>query len=155
MVQRGEAVGVIAAQSIGEPGTQLTLRTFHVGGVAGGAASENSIMAKYDGIAKFEELRTVKANRNGEEFDVVVSRMTELKVHDKNTDIMLTSYSIPYGAKLFIQEGEIKKGEVICEWDPYNALIISEFSGDIAFKHLSEGITFKLRKMNKRISLKK
>jgi DNA-directed RNA polymerase subunit beta' len=146
MVQRGEAVGVIAAQSIGEPGTQLTLRTFHVGGVAGGAASENSIMAKYDGIAKFEELRTVKANRNGEEFDVVVSRMTELKVHDKNTDIMLTSYSIPYGAKLFIQEGEIKKGEVICEWDPYNALIISEFSGDIAFKHLSEGITFKIEK---------
>jgi DNA-directed RNA polymerase subunit beta' len=146
MVQRGEAVGVIAAQSIGEPGTQLTLRTFHVGGVAGGAASENSIIAKYDGIAKFDELRTVEADRNGEKFEIVVSRMTELKVHDKNTNIMLTSYSIPYGAKLFVNEGNIKKGEVICEWDPYNALIISEFSGDIAFKQLAEGVTYKIEK---------
>ncbi|MCD4791737.1 MAG: DNA-directed RNA polymerase subunit beta' [Bacteroidales bacterium] len=146
MVQKGEAVGVIAAQSIGEPGTQLTLRTFHVGGVAGGAASENCIVAKYDGIAKFEELRTVEADRKGEKFDIVVSRMTELKIHDKNTDIMLTNYSIPYGARIHIKDGEVSKGQVICEWDPYNALIISEFTGKVDFKHLSEGVTYKIEK---------
>jgi len=146
MVQRGEAVGVIAAQSIGEPGTQLTLRTFHVGGVAGGAASENSITAKYDGIAHFEDLKTVSVEKDGKKYKIVVSRMTELKVHDKNTDILLTSYSIPYASKLYIKEGEISKGKMICEWDPYNALIISEFSGQIAFKNLEEGITYKIEK---------
>jgi DNA-directed RNA polymerase subunit beta' len=147
MVQRGEAVGVIAAQSIGEPGTQLTLRTFHVGGVAGGAASENSITAKYEGIAVFEELRTVEAeDKLGETFDIVVSRMSDLKVYDKNTNILITSYSIPYGAKLYVKEGLITKGQLICEWDPYNALIISEFSGEIAFIQLDEGITFKVER---------
>jgi DNA-directed RNA polymerase subunit beta' len=147
MVQRGEAVGVIAAQSIGEPGTQLTLRTFHVGGVAGGAASENSITAKYEGIAIFEELRTVEAeDKLGEIFEIVVSRMTELKIYDKNTNILITSYSIPYGSKLYVKEGLISKGQLICEWDPYNALIISEFAGEVAFIQLDEGITYKVER---------
>ncbi len=146
MVQRGEAIGVIAAQSIGEPGTQLTLRTFHVGGVAGGAASENSISAKYDGICEFEELRTVDTEKDGKKHHIVVSRMTEMKVFDKNTGIQLTSYSIPYGARLYVKPGEIKRGELICEWDPYNALIISEFTGNIELRNLKEGITYKIEK---------
>ncbi len=143
MVEKGEAIGVIAAQSIGEPGTQLTLRTFHVGGVAGGSASESSISAKYDGICEFEELRFVE-NENKEK--IVVSRMTEMKVFDKNTGIQLTSYSIPYGSKLFVEPGEIKKGQLICEWDPYNALIISEFSGKVELRNLKEGVTYKIEK---------
>ncbi len=146
MVQRGEAIGVIAAQSIGEPGTQLTLRTFHVGGVAGGAASENSISARYDGICEFDELRTVETEKNGEKQNIVVSRMTEMKVFDKNTGIQLTSYSIPYGAKLYVSPGEIEKGKLICDWDPYNALIISEFSGKVELRNLKEGITYKIEK---------
>ena len=145
MVKIGEAVGVIAAQSIGEPGTQLTLRTFHVGGVAGGAASENSIVAKYDGIAKFEELKTVPSTDG--DYEIVVSRMTELKIHDVKTNIMLTNYTVPYGAKLRInQDAKVKNGDLICEWDPYNAVIITEVSGTVAFKHLEEGITFKIEK---------
>ncbi|NOZ33956.1 MAG: DNA-directed RNA polymerase subunit beta' [Chlorobi bacterium] len=146
MVQRGEAIGVIAAQSIGEPGTQLTLRTFHVGGVAGGAASENSISAKYDGNCEFEELRTVDIEKDDKKLHIVVSRMTEMKVFDKNTGIQLTSYSIPYGARLYVKPGNIKRGELICEWDPYNALIISEFTGKVELRNLKEGITYKIEK---------
>ncbi len=147
MVQRGESVGVIAAQSIGEPGTQLTLRTFHVGGVAGGAASENSIVAKYAGVVTFEELRTIEDKNNPEGgYKIVVSRMAEVKIHDKNTGVMLTSYSVPYGSKLYVEEGEVEKGKVICEWDPYNALIVSEVSGRVQLNHLVEGLTFKVEK---------
>ena len=146
MVEKGEAIGVIAAQSIGEPGTQLTLRTFHVGGVAGGVVSENSISAKYDGICEFEELRTVEAEKKGEKFNVVVSRMTEMKIFDKNTGIQLTGYSIPYGSKLNVKAGEIKKGTLICEWDPFNALIISEYGGKVELRNLKEGITYKIEK---------
>ncbi len=147
MVQRGEAVGVIAAQSIGEPGTQLTLRTFHVGGVAGGAAAENSITAKHEGVAKFDELRTVEAERDGDKVNIVVSRMTEFKVYHTKTNILLTSYSIPYGTKLYIKEEDhIKKGDFICEWDPYNAVIVSEYKGRVEFKHLVEGVTYKIEK---------
>ncbi len=146
LVGRGEAVGVIAAQSIGEPGTQLTLRTFHVGGVAGGAASEFSIVAKYDGLAEFEELRTVSVEKDGEKYQMVVSRMTEMKIRDKNTETVLTTYAIPYGAKLYVSEGKITKGSLICDWDPYNALIISEFTGQVGFKHLAEGLTYKIEK---------
>jgi DNA-directed RNA polymerase subunit beta' len=147
MVQMGEAVGVIAAQSIGEPGTQLTLRTFHVGGVAGGSASESNIISKYDGVARFEEIRVVSGKREDLDVDIVVSRMTELKIYDPNTNITLTTLSVPYGAKLFIKNGEsVKKGTLICEWDPWNAVIISEFKGTIAFNHLIEGITFKVEK---------
>ncbi len=147
MVQKGEAVGVIAAQSIGEPGTQLTLRTFHVGGVAGGSAAENSIVSKYNGIASFEELRTIESEIDDDIVNVVVSRMTEFKIFDKNTNILLTSYSVPYGAKLYKKDKEIlNKGDIVCEWDPYNAVIISEFSGKILFKNLLEGVTYKIEK---------
>ncbi len=145
MVQTGESVGVIAAQSIGEPGTQLTLRTFHVGGTAGNITSENNILAKYDGIAEIEELRTVPATtEEGQKVDVVIGRLAELRIIDKNTNIALTTHPIPYGAKLFIKNGQdIKKGDVICEWDPYNALIITEKAGKVAFDNMIEGVTYK------------
>jgi DNA-directed RNA polymerase subunit beta' len=145
MVQIGEAVGVIAAQSIGEPGTQLTLRTFHVGGTASNITSESNIIAKYDGIAEIDELRVVeKTDETGRMVYVVIGRLAELRIIDKNTGISLTSNNIPYGAKLFIKSGdEIKKGTLICEWDPYNAVIISEISGKLSFEHVIEGITYK------------
>jgi DNA-directed RNA polymerase subunit beta' len=145
MVQIGEATGVIAAQSIGEPGTQLTLRTFHVGGTAGNITSENSITAKYDGVAEIEELRTVPyTTEEGREIDIVIGRLAEIRIVDKNTNIALTTNPIPYGSKLFVKNGAaIKKGDVICEWDPYNALIITEKTGKVQFDSLIEGITFK------------
>ncbi|MCU4164050.1 DNA-directed RNA polymerase subunit beta' [Carboxylicivirga caseinilyticus] len=145
MVQMGESVGVIAAQSIGEPGTQLTLRTFHVGGTAGNITSENSINAKYDGVVEIEELRTVPSTtEEGTEVDVVIGRLAELRIIDKNTNIALTTHPIPYGAKLHIKNGaEIKKGDVICEWDPYNALIITEKSGKVSFENMIDGVTYK------------
>ena len=145
MVQLGESVGVIAAQSIGEPGTQLTLRTFHVGGTAGNITSENKILAKYDGIAEIEELRTVPSKtEEGTEVDIVIGRLAELRIIDKNTNIALTTNPIPYGAKLFIKNGaEIKKDDVICEWDPYNALIISEKKGKVGFENMIDGVTYK------------
>ncbi len=145
MVQIGEAVGVIAAQSIGEPGTQLTLRTFHVGGTASNITSESNIIAKYDGIAEIDELRVVeKTDETGKKVFVVIGRLAELRIVDKNTGISLTSNNIPYGAKLYIKSGdEIKKGTLICEWDPYNAVIISEISGKISFEHVLDGITYK------------
>lgn len=145
MVQIGEAVGVIAAQSIGEPGTQLTLRTFHVGGTAGNITSENNIVAKYEGIAEIEELRTVPfSNEDGSEIDIVIGRLAELRVVDKNTNIALSTHPIPYGSKLYIKNGsEVKKGDLICEWDPYNALIITEKTGLVSFENLIEGVTFK------------
>jgi DNA-directed RNA polymerase subunit beta' len=144
MVQMGEAVGVIAAQSIGEPGTQLTLRTFHVGGTASNIASESGVVAKYQGIAEFEELRTVDYNENGKKIKIVIGRMAELKIIDPNTQINLSTHSIPYGSKLYIDNGQlVEKGTKICEWDPYNALIVSESKGKIEFKHLIEGVTYK------------
>ncbi len=145
MVQNGEAVGVIAAQSIGEPGTQLTLRTFHVGGTASNITSENSIRAKYDGIVDIDELRTVESiSPEGETMDMVIGRLAELRIIDKNTNITLTTSPIQYGARLFIKNGtEVKKGDLICEWDPYNAVIISEAEGQISFLNLLDGVTFK------------
>ncbi len=144
MVQIGEAVGVIAAQSIGEPGTQLTLRTFHVGGTASNIASESNVTTKYKGIAEFEELRTVDYIENGKTTQIVIGRMAELKIIDPNTQIILSTHSIPYGSKLYVENGQVvEKGTKICEWDPYNAVIVSESKGKIEFKHLIEGITFK------------
>lgn len=143
-VQMGEAVGVIAAQSIGEPGTQLTLRTFHVGGVAGGVAAEASVVAKYDGVCEIEELRTVEKEEDGQKVQIVIGRMAELRIVDKNTRIALTTHSIPYGSKLYLNAGdEVKKGQLICEWDPYNAVIISEIAGSIGFEHVIEGTTYR------------
>lgn len=146
LVQKGEAVGVIAAQSIGEPGTQLTLRTFHVGGVAGvNIASLSKIEAKYEGILEIEELRSVEfTNSEGIKFDVVIGRSAEMKVVDPNTRIVLSSHNIPYGSNLYYKNGEVvKKDSIICDWDPYNALIISEVSGMVEYEDVIENVTFR------------
>jgi DNA-directed RNA polymerase subunit beta' len=145
MVQKGEAVGVIAAQSIGEPGTQLTLRTFHVGGVAGTIAAESSIKAKHGGIVEIDELRTVeRKGAEGEKIQVVIGRSAEMRIVDKNTKIVLTTANIPYGAQLYIKNGEeVPAGKLICDWDPFNAVILSEMSGILEFEALEEGITYR------------
>ena len=145
MVQRGEAVGVIAAQSIGEPGTQLTLRTFHVGGIAGNISSQSTIVSRYNGVAEIEELRVVESpTEDGSKVDIVVSRLAELRIVDKNTGITVTTHSIPYGSKLFIKNGqEVTKDQLICEWDPYNGVIITEHNGKIEFDSLIDGVTFR------------
>lgn len=145
MVQKGEAVGVIAAQSIGEPGTQLTLRTFHVGGVAGGITSSSRIEAKYDGLVEIDELRTVeRKNPDGKKVKVVVGRSAELRIVDANTKIALHTGYIPYGSQLYVSPGEkVKKGTLLCDWDPYNAVIISDFQGKIEFENIEEGITYR------------
>ncbi|MEA5080984.1 MAG: DNA-directed RNA polymerase subunit beta' [Dysgonamonadaceae bacterium] len=148
MVQKGEAVGVIAAQSIGEPGTQLTLRTFHVGGIASNIAAENSMISKYDGRVEFDELRVVETeekNAAGKTVKVVVSRLVEMRIVDPNTKIILLAHNVPYGAKLYFNENEtVAKGDLIYEWDPFNAVIISEASGKIRFDNFIENITFKV-----------
>jgi len=144
-VQTGEAVGVIAAQSIGEPGTQLTLRTFHVGGIAGNVETQSKIEAAYDGYLEIEGLRTVEGgeDEDGNKFDVVIGRMAELRIYDKKTKVVLVTNTIPYGAKLYIKNNiDVKKGTFICKWDPYNAVIISEIDGKLAFDNLHSGINY-------------
>jgi DNA-directed RNA polymerase subunit beta' len=145
MVQKGEAVGVIAAQSIGEPGTQLTLRTFHVGGIAGNISAQSTVEARYDGYVEIEELRAVEyKGEDGSAVDIVVSRLAELKIVDKNTRIPLSTNAIPYGSRLYVKNGEeIRKGKLICEWDPFNGVIITEFDGKIEFENLIENITYR------------
>ncbi len=145
MVQKGEAVGVIAAQSIGEPGTQLTLRTFHVGGTASKIASESTIRAKYDGVVEMDELRVVETtNQAGESLNIVIGRSAEMRIVDANTGIVLTTSNIPYGSHLYIKNGDtVKQGQLVCEWDPYNAVIVSEMAGKIEFEAIEEGITFR------------
>ena len=144
MVEMGEAVGVVASQSIGEPGTQLTLRTFHVGGTASNIAASSRIDAKYDGVLEIDELRTVPYVHKEQNVDAVVGRSAEMRIIDPNTKAILTTANIPYGAYMFLKEGTaVKKGELICEWDPYNAVIISETSGKIEFENIVEGITFR------------
>lgn len=146
MVQKGEAVGVIAAQSIGEPGTQLTLRTFHVGGIASNIATENSVITKYDGILELDDLRVVETvDDAGKKIQVVVSRLVELRIVDPNTKIVLLTHNIPYGSKLYFKDGAaVKKGDVICEWDPFNAVIITEATGKIQFENVIENVTYKV-----------
>ena len=146
MVQRGEAVGVVAAQSIGEPGTQLTLRTFHVGGIAGNISEENKLVVKFDGKAEIEDLKTVKGkDSDGNEIDIVISRTSELKLIDDKTGITLSTNNIPYGSTIFIKKGKkLKKGDVVCQWDPYNGVIISEFSGKIKYENIEQGITYQV-----------
>jgi len=147
MVQKGEAVGVIAAQSIGEPGTQLTLRTFHVGGVAGvNIASASRIEAKYAGILEIDELRSVPySGEAGEKYDIVIGRSAEMRIVDKNTRIALTSAHIPYGARLYFRhDTEVKKGDLISDWDPYNAVILSEVTGKVNFENIIENVTFRI-----------
>ena len=145
MVQKGEVVGVIAAQSIGEPGTQLTLRTFHVGGVAGGTTVETNIKSKYEGRLEIDELRTIKGkNANGEVTDIVISRQSELRIVDPKTEIVLYTHSLPYAAMLYAEDGAmVKKGDLICEWDPYNAVIIAETDGKVLFENIIEGVTYR------------
>ncbi|MDD6140044.1 MAG: DNA-directed RNA polymerase subunit beta' [Bacteroidales bacterium] len=148
MVQKGEAVGVIAAQSIGEPGTQLTLRTFHVGGVASNIAAVSSVTSKYDGVLEIDELRTVNCDvEEGQEapnYEVVVGRLAEMRIIDPNTKMVLTNTNIPYGSKIYFHNGDtVKKGDVICEWDPFNAVIVSEVTGTVKFENVIEGVTFR------------
>ena len=144
MVQRGEAVGVIAAQSIGEPGTQLTLRTFHVGGTAGNTAVENKLVAKFDGVIDLEDVRTVVGqDKDGKDFERVIGRTGEAKINDVETGIQVMANNVPYGSYLEVKNGQkIKKGETICHWDAFNAEIISEFSGTIAFQDIIQGTTY-------------
>src|SRR5690554_2010451 len=146
MVQLGEAVGVVAAQSIGEPGTQLTLRTFHVGGIAGNISEVNKLTVKFDGIAEIEDLKTVKGENNlGEPVNIVISRTSELKLVDKKTGIVLSTNNIPYGSSINIESGaEVKKGDVICTWDPYNGVIISEFAGKVRYENIEQGVTYQV-----------
>ncbi len=140
MVQKGEAVGVIAAQSIGEPGTQLTLRTFHVGGVASNIAAVSSITSRYDGLLEIDELRTVPC----EDHEVVVGRMAEMRIIEPTTKMVLTTANISYGSKIFKKPGDmVKKGDVICEWDPFNAVIVSEVTGKVKFNNFVEGVTYR------------
>ncbi|MFZ0281782.1 MAG: DNA-directed RNA polymerase subunit beta' [Bacteroidales bacterium] len=145
MVQKGEAVGVIAAQSIGEPGTQLTLRTFHVGGTASNITTESRLVARYSGFAEIEELRSVpRKDLEKGDIDIVIGRLAELRIIDKKTSIALTTHTIPYGSKLYIKPGqEVEKGKLICEWDPFNAVIIAELGGKVAYDYLIEGVTFR------------
>ncbi len=145
MVQKGEAVGVIAAQSIGEPGTQLTLRTFHVGGTASNIATSSKINAKYGGLLEIDELRAVPyTSAEGRDYFVVIGRSAEMRILDKNTRMVLTTQNIPYGANLYFEHGsEVNSGDLICEWDPYNAVIVSEVTGKIVYNNMIEGTTFR------------
>ncbi len=144
-VEIGEAVGVIAAQSIGEPGTQLTLRTFHVGGTASNIAGESEIRAKYKGKIELEGVRTIKrTNEAGVEVNVVIGRSGEMKLVDVKNAVVLSTNNIPYGSELAIKDGsKVKKGDLICSWDPYNAVIISEIDGKLEFSNILDGVTFK------------
>ncbi|MFS1773090.1 hypothetical protein ACLMOX_08130 [Prevotella histicola] len=145
MVQMGEAVGVIAAQAIGEPGTQLTLRTFHAGGVAGNAAANATITAKNDAKIEFDELRTVPfVDDDDRECQMVVSRLAEIRFVDPNTGIVLLTDNVPYGSSLYFKSGDkVKKGDVICKWDPFNAVIVSEYAGTLRLHDVVEGVTYK------------
>ena len=146
MVQKGEAVGVIAAQSIGEPGTQLTLRTFHAGGIAGGAAANATIVAKHDCRLEFEELRTVDVlGEDGSASQVVVGRLAEVRFVDDNTGIVLSNQNVPYGSQLFVHDGDkVEKGTVIAKWDPFNAVIVTENAGIVQFEDVKEGLTYRI-----------
>jgi DNA-directed RNA polymerase subunit beta' len=143
--QRGDAVGIIAAQSIGEPGTQLTLRTFHVGGVAGSASVESTLQAKFDGTVQFDGLRTVDTvNNDGDKVKIVIGRTGEVRIMDVKNDRLLITNNVPYGATLNVKDGQqVKKGEAICTWDPFNNVIVAELNGKIKFDSVLEGITYR------------
>ncbi len=145
MAQKGDAVGIIAAQSIGEPGTQLTLRTFHVGGVAGSASVESTLVAKFDGTVQFDGIRSVTVTNNeGAKAQVVIGRTGEARIVDQKNDRLLITNNIPYGATLNVKDGQaLKKGETICTWDPYNNVIIAEQNGTLKFENVIDGITFR------------
>ncbi|HEY4155074.1 MAG TPA: DNA-directed RNA polymerase subunit beta', partial [Puia sp.] len=143
--QKGDAVGIIAAQSIGEPGTQLTLRTFHVGGVAGSASVESSLLAKFDGTIQFDGLRTVLTENNeGAKVPIVIGRTGEVRIMDVKNDRLLITNNVPYGATLAVKDGQkVAKGDVICTWDPFNNVVITEITGKLKFENVLEGITYR------------
>ncbi len=145
MVEKGEAVGVVAAQSIGEPGTQLTLRTFHQGGVAGNVSEQSNIAAKFDGIIDIDELKTVKDEEDN--VDIVISRTSELKIIGEKSGKVLSTHQLPYGSKLYKKPGEkVLKGEIIAEWDPWNSVIVSEFAGKVLYENIIQGVTYQIEK---------
>jgi len=146
MVQNGEAVGVVAAQSIGEPGTQLTLRTFHVGGIAGNISEENKLQVRFDGIAEIDDLKTVSTkDSDGNKIDIIISRTCEIKLLDKKTGIVISNNIIPYGSTILIKDGQnLKKDDVVCQWDPYNGVIVSEFGGKIEYENIDQGLTYQV-----------
>jgi len=143
--QKGDAVGIIAAQSIGEPGTQLTLRTFHVGGVAGSAAVDSTLTAKFDGTIQFDGLRSVMTeDAEGKKVQIVIGRTGEIRNIDVATDRLLNTMHIPYGATMFVKDGQkIKKGDTICSWDPFNNVIVAEINGTMKFENVIEGVTYR------------
>jgi DNA-directed RNA polymerase subunit beta' len=145
IAQKGDAVGIIAAQSIGEPGTQLTLRTFHVGGVAGSASVESTMLAKFDGTVQFDGLRTVQTENNeGTKVQIVIGRTGELRIMDVKNDRLLITNNVPYGATLNVKDGQkVTKGDVICTWDPFNNVIVSEIIGTVKFENIIEGVTYR------------
>ena len=146
MVQKGEAGGVVAAQSIGEPGTQLTLRTFHVGGIAGNISEDSRLVANHGGKLSIEDLKTVDGlDSEGNKVKIVISRTSEFKILDKSSELVLSTKNIPYGSHIFVKDGStVKKGDVICQWDPYNGVIVSEFSGKAIFEDVIEGVTYQV-----------
>ena len=146
MVQNGEAVGVVAAQSIGEPGTQLTLRTFHVGGIAGNISEQNQLISKFNGYAEIDDLKTIKTeDSDGKKIELVISRTCEVKVVDENSKVVLSSNIIPYGSTIYIKNGKkLKKDDLICSWDPYNGVIISEYSGTVEYENIEQGLTYQV-----------
>ncbi|PJB11741.1 MAG: DNA-directed RNA polymerase subunit beta' [Flavobacteriales bacterium CG_4_9_14_3_um_filter_40_17] len=146
MVQNGEAVGVVAAQSIGEPGTQLTLRTFHVGGIAGNISEENKLAVRFSGRIEIEDLKTVSGQHaDGSKNEIVISRTTECKLYDVNTGILLITNNIPYGSTLFVKSGQVvNAGDIICQWDPFNGVIVSEFTGKVSYENVEQGVTFQV-----------
>jgi DNA-directed RNA polymerase subunit beta' len=145
IAQRGDAVGIIAAQSIGEPGTQLTLRTFHVGGVAGSASVESTLAAKFDGTIQFDGLRTVVIENNeGVKTQVVIGRTGEVRIIDTKNDRLLITNNIPYGATLNVKDGQkVNKGDIVCTWDPFNNVIMAEINGTVKFDNVIEGVTYR------------
>ncbi len=145
LAQRGDAVGIIAAQSIGEPGTQLTLRTFHVGGVAGSASVDSTLTAKFDGTIQFDGLRTVTTENNeGDKVQIVIGRTGEVRIIDTKNDRLLITNNIPYGSTLMVKDGQkIAKGDVICTWDPFNNVIVAEINGELKFENVIEGVTYR------------
>ena len=145
LVQRGEAVGVIAAQSIGEPGTQLTLRTFHQGGTASNVAVNARIVAKNDGVLEIDELRTVDYKKEDKKYQIVIGRSAEMRIVDPATGIVLTSSNLPYASNLYFKNGtKVKKGDMIADWDPFNAVILSEVNGKISFENIVEGQSYRV-----------
>ena len=146
MVQKGEAVGVVAAQSIGEPGTQLTLRTFHVGGVAGNVSEENQIISKFNAKVELDDLKTVETNdEEGNQVTVVISRTAEVRLIDLKSKNVLSTKNIPYGSSLFVKSGDkVKINDVLCKWDPFNGVVVSEFTGKIVYENIEQGITYQV-----------